>query len=92
MKSTVPSVSQAMTCVSDAANRGVQPLLANVRLRAAQFDLLNLAVVGGGELVEDSACLQCKYCRDQGDQEDESDSGILVDFDVSGGVFGAASD
>ena len=42
-------------CVSDAADGGVQPLLASVRLFAAQFDLLNLVVVGGGQLMEDSA-------------------------------------
>ena len=40
--------------VADAADGGVEPLLAGVRLFALQLDLLDLAVVGGGQFMEDS--------------------------------------
>jgi hypothetical protein len=79
-------------CVADAANCGVQPLLTSVRFLAAQLDLPNLASVGGGQLVEDSARLECKYSCGESDEEDKSDPGILVDFDVRRHVFGSAPD
>ena len=77
--------------ISDAADGRVQPLLPSVQLLAAQLDLLNLPVVGGGQLVEDSARLQCEHGCDHSDEEDESDPGILVDFYVGRGVFDTAS-
>ncbi len=78
-------------CVSDAADGGVQPLLASVRLFAAQLDLLNLPVVGSRELMEDSAGLQYQYSCGESGEDDESDPCVLVEFDVGCRVFGAAS-
>jgi len=62
-------------CVADAANGGVEPLLAGIGLVGAEFDFPDLGVVEGGELLEEPSRLPGDEGRGGEGEGDESEEG-----------------
>ncbi len=70
--------------VADAAEGGVEPLLAVVRLFAFGPDLAKLALIDGGQAMEDSSRLPRQQKRDERGGGDQADSREPIDVERCG--------